>query len=162
MLKFPNPLHQAPFGECYERLDKSDIYFCLTVSLLSRFFCPMMYWRFSVYICSWKCHSFCFFISFSNTFVRKTRVLPAVRFWGRVFSINCHYQRSEHFRTFHTIEPMRLIVVLPSKKLINEFIDYNCLSSYKYFIHKKTSLCSRGSAKWLCRAVTSRSYKKFG
>ena len=42
----------------------------------------------NVIMCELDFFSLCLFISFSNTFVRKTHVLLVVRFCGRVFRIN--------------------------------------------------------------------------
>ena len=61
--------------------------------------------------------SLCIFISFSNTFVRKTHVLlVGVSFKYQSWEQTSHNRRSEHFRTFRTIKifasSMRLIVLI--------------------------------------------------
>ena len=47
--------------------------------------------------------SLCLVISFSNTLIGETHVLPVVRYWRRVLK-TCHYWRSDYFWTSHTIE----------------------------------------------------------
>ena len=120
-------IKQVPFGECYERFP-TFIFMLQYLSCLAfttRWCIDDFLFIFvhgNVIMCELVFFSLRFFISFLNTFVRKTNILPVVLFGGHVLrktvSINHENRR----------------VITGTPNISNHFIRYETFTTSMHFI----------------------------